>query len=106
VADDVGSTAFAPTAEGLRIQVLAQPRASRDAIVGVHDGQVKVALTSPPVDGEANAALVAFVAKALRVTKKQVVLMQGEASRRKVLLVKGEPGELAARLEALLSKAH
>ena len=103
MADEASSLAFAPTADGLRIQVLAQPRASRDAVVGVHDGQLKVALTAPPVDGEANAALVAFVAKVLRVAKKQVVLLQGESSRRKVLLVKGDPGELAARLEALLA---
>ena len=104
MADEALPLAFAPTADGLRIQVLAQPRASRDAVVGVYDGQLKIALTAPPVDGEANAALVSFVAKALRVPRRDVVLVQGEASRRKVVVVKGETHALVTRLEALLAK--
>lgn len=86
------------------MQVLAQPRASRDAIVGVHDGQLKVALKAPPVDGEANAALIAFFAKALRVPKRAVSLVQGESSRRKTVRVEGDPAELEATLAALLAK--
>jgi uncharacterized protein len=102
-ADDRGC--FERTRDGLRVHVLAQPRASRDAIVGVHDGQLKVALTAPPVDGEANAALVAFFAKALRVPKRRVSLVQGEASRRKTVLVEGDAGAHEEALVALLVRA-
>jgi uncharacterized protein (TIGR00251 family) len=93
---------FVRTATGLRVHVLAQPRASRDAILGVHDGQLKIALRSAPVEGEANASLVAFLAKALGVPKKAVALAQGEASRRKTVIVAGDPAALEAALIALV----
>ena len=65
------------------------PRASRSAVLGTHDGALKVALTAPPVDGAANAALIAFLAKALRVPKRDVVLEQGDTSRTKRFRVQG-----------------
>ena len=97
-----GERGFERVATGLRVRVLAQPRASRDAIVGVHDGQLKIALRSAPVEGEANAALVAFLAKALGVPKKAVTFAQGEASRRKTVVVAGDPAALEAAMVALL----
>lgn len=65
------------------------PRASRSAVLGVHDGALKVALTAPPVEGAANAALIAFLAKLLDVAKRDVVIEQGEASRSKRVRVMG-----------------
>lgn len=76
-------------AGGVRFDVRVAPRASRDAIVGVHDGALKVALTAPPVEGEANAALIALLAKKLGVAKRDVVLLRGETSRAKRVEVRG-----------------
>lgn len=73
----------------MRFDVRVVPRASRDAIVGEHDGALKIALTAPPVEGEANAALVALLAKELGVAKRDVVLLRGEASRSKRVEVRG-----------------
>lgn len=61
----------------VRFDVRVAPRASREAIVGEHDGALKVALTAPPVDGAANAALVALIAGALGVPKRAVTLVRG-----------------------------
>jgi uncharacterized protein (TIGR00251 family) len=84
---------------GARFPVLVAPRASREAILGAHDGALKVALTAPPVDGEANAALVALLAKRLGVAKGNVTLVQGARSKRKTVEVAGvEPAEVAALL--------
>jgi uncharacterized protein (TIGR00251 family) len=77
------------TATGVRFAVLVAPRASREAVVGVHDGALKIALTAPPVDGAANAALVAFVAKLFGVAKRDVRVVSGAASRRKRVEVLG-----------------
>ncbi len=74
---------------GVEVLVLVQPRASRTRVVGEHDGRLKIALAAPPVDGEANAALIQFVADALGVRKHQVTLFEGQASRRKRLRVDG-----------------
>lgn len=83
----------------VEVDVRVVPRSSREAVVGEHDGALKVALTAPPVDGEANAALVAFVAKALRVPKNAVSLIRGEKSKQKTLAIVGVD---AAAVRALL----
>lgn len=76
-------------ASGVELLVLVQPRASRTKIVGDHDGRLKIALAAPPVDGEANAALIEFVSDRCEVRKADVELLDGDTSRRKRLLVRG-----------------
>lgn len=80
---------------GVELLVLVQPRASRTKVVGEHDGRLKIALSAPPVDGEANAALIEFVSDALDVKKASVALIEGDASRRKRLRVVGVTAETA-----------
>jgi uncharacterized protein len=69
--------------------VLVQPRASRAKIGPRHDGRIKIAVTSPPVDGEANAAVIELLAKALGVPKSAIEVVAGASSRRKTLRVHG-----------------
>jgi len=83
----------------LTLELLIQPRASRTRVVGEHDGRLKVQLAAPPVDGEANAALVEFLAGVLGVRKADVTLRRGEAGRRKTVRVVDVTA--AAALEAL-----
>lgn len=66
-----------------------QPKASRDAIVGIHDGRLKVQVASPPLDGKANEQLIRFLAKTLGVAKSRVTLVRGHSSRFKTLLIDG-----------------
>lgn len=77
------------TSDGLLLQVLVQPRSSRNQIVGEFDGALKIKLTAPPVEGEANQALVAFLSRQLRLSKSRVELVKGEASRHKTVVIKG-----------------
>ena len=69
--------------------VLVQPRASRAKVGPLHDGRLKVAVTAPPVDGEANAAVIELIAKTLGVAKGAVRVVAGTSSRRKTLEVRG-----------------
>ncbi len=78
-----------PGEGGAILEILVQPRASRDEIIGLQDGALKVRLTSPPVDGAANLGCREFFAKKLGVAKGRVVLVAGEKSRRKCLLITG-----------------
>lgn len=66
-----------------------QPRAAKTEIAGTHDGRPKIRLAAPPVDGAANAALVEFVAKRLKIAKSRVRVVGGLTSRRKLLEVEG-----------------
>jgi uncharacterized protein (TIGR00251 family) len=74
---------------GLLLHCHIQPRAARDAIVGLHDGRLKIQVASPPVDGKANDQLIRFVAKLLGVAKSRVSLVRGETSRHKTLRIDG-----------------
>lgn len=76
----------------VELVVLVQPRASRTKVVGEHDGRLKIALAAPPVDGEANAALVEFLSDTLKVRKAEITLLDGDTSRRKRLSVRGVTG--------------
>jgi uncharacterized protein (TIGR00251 family) len=89
--------AIRSTPEGVSIRVQVAPRASRNKLLGVHDGALKVALTAPPVEGAANKALVEFIAKVLGVPKGAVRILSGETSRLKVLAVVGMTVEEASR---------
>jgi uncharacterized protein len=72
-----------------RFSVYVQPRASKTAIAGKHDGLIKVRVAAPPVDGAANRALIEFVAERLKISNSRVRLVGGETARRKVLEVEG-----------------
>jgi hypothetical protein len=83
----------------VRLQLQVQPRASRTEVAGPHGGALRIRLAAPPVDGEANAELVAFLAKRLRVPKAAVTIVRGESGRRKVVEVAGvSAGDAAAAL--------
>jgi uncharacterized protein (TIGR00251 family) len=71
------------------IGIYVQPRASKTEISGVHDGLIRIRLAAPPVEGAANAALVAFIAERLDIAKSRVRVASGHASRRKVVRVEG-----------------
>ena len=73
--------------DGVRIRLI--PRAGRDAVAGERDGAVLIRIAAPPVDGKANAALIALVATTLGVPKSAVRIVRGETSRDKVLAVDG-----------------
>jgi uncharacterized protein (TIGR00251 family) len=89
------------TPGGTLLEVRVVPRAPRSGVAGQRDGALLVRLAAPPVDGEANAALVALVAGMLGLPRRAVTIAAGERSRRKRLKVEGlTPQVVAARLGA------
>ena len=71
----------------VRLAVRVQPRASQSRVVGPHGAALKVQLTAPPVEGAANAALIALLADWLGVPKRDLRLVQGERGRDKVVAI-------------------
>jgi uncharacterized protein len=72
-----------PLANGVELLLQIQPRASRTRIVGEHGGALKIQIAAPPVDGAANAELIAFLSETFGIPKKQVDLVAGDAGRKK-----------------------
>ena len=67
----------------LIVRLYVQPKASRDKIVGLHDDEIKIAITAPPVDGQANSHLIKFLSKQFKVAKNQISIEKGETGRHK-----------------------
>ena len=84
---------------GVRFAVRLQPRSSRSGIDGIHGDALKVRVQAPPVDGEANGALVTVIAEALGVPEGAVQVVSGFTSRNKVVEVaRVTRAEVLARL--------
>ena len=101
---------FEPVADGIRIHIRLQPRARREGIEGViteADGRahLKVAVTAPPEDGKANAALIALLGKAWKLPKSAFEIVGGATDRRKTLLLRGDSASLLAALRARLESS-
>jgi uncharacterized protein (TIGR00251 family) len=89
---------------GLVLDVHVQPRASRNAIVGVHADALKIRLTAPPVDNAANQAVIQLLAKTLKCPKSDLEIVAGHTARRKRLLLRIAPGpDFDRRRQALKS---
>lgn len=89
-------------AGAVRFSVHVRPRSSRSVIVGVRDGSLDVALKSPPVEGAANDELRKVLARALEVSRRDVNIIVGLASRSKLVEINGITTDAT---KELLSKA-
>lgn len=75
---------------GAAITVKVLPRSSKNEIAGImDDGTVKVRLTAAPVDGQANKALVEFLAEVLDVAKSKIEIITGLTSKNKLVTITG-----------------
>jgi uncharacterized protein len=90
--------------EGVLLAVRAQPSAKRNAVLGEQAGALKVAVSAPPEDGRANAAIVEMLRDWLGVKRSQVELASGQTNRNKTFLIRGvTPEELQAMVAAKLA---
>lgn len=84
------------------LEIAVVPRASADRVGPYADGVLRVRVTRPPADGEANRAVLRLVGRALRVPVSRLALVAGQRSRRKRIRVDGiDEAELARRLDAV-----
>ena len=81
------------TGEGVTFGVHVQPRASRNELCGVQGEELKLRLTSPPVEDAANKLCIEFLAKLLGVAKSDVTIIAGARSRHKTIRVRSIAGE-------------
>jgi uncharacterized protein (TIGR00251 family) len=80
------------TLEGVLFSIHVQPRASRNEMCGIQGGELKVRLTSPPVEDAANKLCIEYFAKLLSVAKSRVSITAGAKSRHKTIKVAGIDG--------------
>ena len=87
------------TATGVRLEVEVKVRASRTAVLGIKSERLSVALAAPPVDNAANDALCRLLADRLSIPRRDIAIVSGDKSRRKLLELRGlTPQQVAERL--------
>ncbi|MBK7766026.1 MAG: YggU family protein [Sulfuritalea sp.] len=83
--------------EGVTLRLHIQPGAKRTEVVGLHGEALKIRLAAPPVDGKANACLIAFLANRLGVAKAAISLLTGDTSRAKRVRIGGVASALVRK---------
>lgn len=86
----------------LILRLYIQPKASRDQIIGLHGEEIKIAITAPPVDGQANSHLIKFLSKQFKAAKSQIILEKGDTGRHKQIRIQN-PQLIPTVLADLLS---
>ena len=89
--------------DGVRVAVRLSPRASSNRLLGVvataEGGRaVKASVTAPAQDGQANEALLQLLARTWRLPRRDLSIVVGAASRKKIVHVAGDPDELIVKL--------
>ena len=75
------------------LSIYLQPGAKKSEVSGMHDGQIKIKVNSPPVDGKANEALILFLSEFLNIPKSKIKIISGEKNRMKKISISGVADE-------------
>ncbi len=90
------------TKDGLTIQIKISPNASKNEIIKDEAG-IKIKLTAQPVEGKANKALIEFLSKQFKIAKTSIIILKGETSKDKTLLIKVSDDDKIALLKEVFS---
>jgi uncharacterized protein (TIGR00251 family) len=101
---NTGWLRYQPDAECLTLQVHAQPNAKSTGAAGLHGDALKVRIAAPATDDKANAALLAWLAEALRLPRNTLRIRSGARSRRKVVEIQPADQNTATRAAALAAQ--
>lgn len=80
---------FKQTNKGVYFSVNAIPYSSKTEIIDLHEDRCRIKVKAPPIDGEANSALIKAIAKIFRIPKKSVILDKGSSGKKKLFLLIG-----------------
>jgi len=69
----------------MRIYIYASPRSSKNEVIKLSEGEYKIKLTSAPVDGKANEALIKILSDYFNVPKSSITIVGGKSTKRKMV---------------------
>ena len=87
----------------LIVDVYVQPGAKVSQIIGKHGERIKIKISSPPVDGKANQAVIEFFAKLFNLAKRDVNIESGDKSRSKLVSLIGDVTIFIKQIEGLIN---
>jgi uncharacterized protein (TIGR00251 family) len=83
--------------DGVVLDIKVIPRAGRTRLAGTREGALLIRLAAAPVDGAANAELIAFLSRLLDIPKRQITLVSGDKSRQKRVKISGMTADVVQR---------
>ena len=93
--------------EGIQFSAYILPRSSRNEISGLRGQALKIKLTSPPVDGQANKMVVKFLSKTLQLTPSRISIVGGTTSRNKTISIEGlDEDALMTKLKPFIGETN
>lgn len=87
--------------EGIIVNLKISPNASKNEIIKSPDG-VKVKITAQPIDGKANKCLVEYLSKLFRIPKSSILILKGETSKEKTILIKTVDDDKISMIKSVL----
>ena len=78
---------------GIRLALKVTPNAGRNEITGFKEGVLQLRIATPPEKGKANKELIGFLAERMGVNKSSILIIKGQTSRNKVILIQGISNE-------------
>jgi uncharacterized protein (TIGR00251 family) len=71
--------------KGVRVYIKVSPRSSKNEVVKISEGEYRVKLTAPPVDGAANEALIKLLSQHFKVSKSEITIVGGKTAKTKMV---------------------
>lgn len=90
------------TKDGIILNIRISPNSSKNEFIQ-NNGELKIKITAPPVDGKANKALVEFLSKSFKVPKSYFEIIKGETSKDKTVLIKNTSNEKFEEIKKMLN---
>jgi len=103
---DFSAVALREGPEGTELPVRVTPRARRSAVAGLWQSSLRIQVSAPPEEGKANQELCSFLAGLFGLPKSRVLLLRGERSKDKVILLRGVSEEKTRFLLSALGGAE
>ena len=75
------------TKDGIVVNIKISPNAKKNEIIKT-DNEVKIKITSQPIDGKANKAVIEYLSKIFKIPKSYIEIVKGETSKEKTILFK------------------
>lgn len=75
--------------EGVMLKIKVQPKSSRNEIIGLEGDYLKIKVIAPPIEGEANKAVINLLVKKLKIPKSQIAIISGHKSKLKTIYLSG-----------------
>jgi uncharacterized protein (TIGR00251 family) len=89
--------------EGVWLSLSIQPNAQKSGWAGVAGGELKLKVKAPAIEGQANSAVLRFLADYFDIPKSQVSIVRGAKGRHKLVLLSGSSATLLGKAKALLT---